>query len=201
MIPVLVLLLLGVGTPAPPPLPPAPTAAPGDCPLPCGGTLSCRICAAKLELYRSWMDEVGRGVELHPLPEETRHRLAPHFPELDLASVRVGYTPRQLADGLTDCDRIYLARPGMAEAVRTGGPLEPAELELLLHELVHVEQCGRLGGRDTYALLWFRDVGLGALTLLLTGGDWMGLHGAMPMEAEAGRRAAELLPEVESVGR
>lgn len=147
------------------------------------------------------MDEVGRGVELHPLPDATAAALAPYLPGVDLSAVRVGYTPKQLADGLTDCDRIFLSQPGMAEAIRVGDPLDRPEMELFLHELVHSEQCARLGGRDAYALLWFRDVGVGALTLLLTGGHWMGLHGAMPMEAEAAGRAVEILAELEAGGR
>lgn len=169
-----------------------------ECPVPCQGTIACRLCSVKLELYRSWMEEVGRGVEMHPLHPSMVSWLSPFFPGTDLQAVRVGYTSRQVADGLTDCDRIFLARPQMAEAARIGGAMERAEFELFLHELVHVEQCTRLGGRDAYALLWFRDVGVGALTLLLTGGHWMGLHGAMPMEAEAAGRAVEILEAVES---
>jgi hypothetical protein len=212
--------ILLLGSPAPSPAPPvlapgapdaigASTARPGppaatgvapDCPVPCQGSIACRLCAVKLELYRGWMDEVGRGVELHPLPAATIATLAPHFPGVDLEVVRVGHTAMQLADGLTDCDRIYLAGAELAEAVRSGTSLAPLEMEFFLHELVHVEQCAGLGGRDAYALLWFRDVGVGALTLLLTGGHWMGLHGAMPMEEEAARRAAEIREALESTG-
>jgi len=168
-----------------------------ECPAPCQGTVSCRICTLKLELYREWMRAVDQGVDRFPLPPSIVHRLAHHFPDVDLAVVEVGSTRRQAADGLTDCTRIYLADADVTEGIREGRLPRGDFLELFLHELVHVEQCALLGGRDAYALLWFRDLGIGALDLLRSGGGWDRLHTAMPMEAEAAARAAELTPAVE----
>jgi len=168
-----------------------------ECPAPCTGPLPCRLCTLKLQLYREWMEVVDMGVDRFPLPDALVRRLAPHFPLLDLAVVEVGMTRKQVADGLTDCTRVYLADPITVEKLRTGvlpsGPI----LELFLHELVHVEQCRLMGGRDAYALHWFRDLGLGTLGLLRRGGGWTELHAAMPMEAEAAARAAVLVQEVE----
>lgn len=168
-----------------------------ECPAPCTGPLPCRLCTLKLQLYREWMEVVDTGVDRFPLPETLVRRLAPHFPLLDLGVVEVGMTRKQVADGLTDCTRVYLADPVTVEQLRSGvlpsGPI----LELFLHELVHVEQCMLMGGRDAYALHWFRDLGVGTLGLLRRGGGWTELHGAMPMEAEAAGRAALLVQEVE----
>jgi hypothetical protein len=168
-----------------------------ECPAPCQGTISCRLCTLKLELYREWMRAVDQGVDRFPLPQPIVHSLAHHFPGVDLNVVEVGSTRRQAADGLTDCTRIYLADAGVTEGLRQGRLPRGDFLELFLHELVHVEQCALLGGRDAYALLWFRDLGIGALDLLRSGGGWQRLHLAMPMEAEAAARAAELTPAVE----
>ena len=168
-----------------------------ECPAPCQGTLSCRLCTLKLELYREWMRAVDQGVDRFPLPEPIVHALAHHFPDVDLAAVEVGSTRRQAADGLTDCSRIYLADARVTDEIREGRLPRGDFLELFLHELVHVEQCALLGGRDAYALLWFRDLGIGTLDLIWNGGGWERLHLAMPMEAEAAARAAALTPEVE----
>jgi len=151
----------------------------------------------KLELYREWMRAVDQGVERFPLPQDIVDQLAPHFPDLELELVEVGSTRRQAADGLTDCTRIYLADAEVTEGIRRGRLPRGDYLELFLHEMVHVEQCALLGGRDAYALLWFRDLGIGALELLRNGGGWGRIHLAMPMEAEAAARAAALTPQVE----
>jgi hypothetical protein len=168
-----------------------------ECPAPCQGSISCRLCTLKLELYREWMRAVDQGVDRFPLPESIVQTLAHHFPHVDLAAVEVGSTRKQAADGLTDCTRIYLADAGVTEEIRRGRLPRGDFLELFLHELVHVEQCALLGGRDAYALLWFRDLGIGALDLIRSGGGWDRLHLAMPMEAEAAARAAALTPAVE----
>lgn len=168
------------------------------CPAPCAGSLSCRLCTLKLQLYREWMAAVDSGVQRFPLPEPLVRTLTPWFPQVDLDVVEVGLTRKQVADGLTDCTRIYLADPITVEDLRSGVLPEGPVLELFLHELVHVEQCLLLGGRDAYALNWFRDLGLGALVLIRRGEGWTDLHGAMPMEADAAARAAVLVQEVEA---
>jgi len=162
------------------------------CPATCPPAMGCRVCRLKLDLYRTWMEEVGRGATMHALPGPVLARLAPFFPDLPLEGIRVGFSPRQLADGITDCMDIYLALPEVVEALLRGQPLPGPELELFIHEVVHAEQCHGLGGREAYALHWFRDLGLGALLLLLSGDGWRGLHGAMPMEAEAAARARDV---------
>lgn len=175
-----------------------PPATPGvECPSPCAGPLSCRLCALKLELYREYMEVVDAGVDRFPLPDPLVRRLAPWFPGLELGVVEVGLTRKQVADGLTDCTRIYLADPVTVAQLRSGNLPRGPVLELFLHELVHVEQCMQMGGRDAYALTWFRDLGVGALALILRGEGWTDLHGAMPMEADAAARAAVLVQEVE----
>lgn len=152
----------------------------------------------KLELYREWMAVVDVGVDRFPLPSSVARTLAPHFPRLDLGAVEVGLTRKQMADGLTDCTRIYLADPATVGELRAGVLPSGPFLELFLHELVHADQCLRMGGRDAYALTWFRDLGVGALALLRRGEGWMDLHAAMPMEAEAAARAAVLVHEVQA---
>lgn len=167
-----------------------------ECPSPCSGPLPCRICTLKLELYREWMEVVDAGVERFPLPAPLVRRLAPHFPLLDLGVVEVGMTRKQVADGITDCTRVYLADPATIGEIQAGLLPRGPYLELFLHELIHVEQCILMGGRDAYALRWFGDLGVGTLALLWRGDGWTDLHGAMPMEADAAARAAVLVHEV-----
>lgn len=177
---------------------PAPTTGVVECPAPCSGPLTCRICTLKLEAYREWMEVVDAGVERFPLSPSLVERLSPHFPLLDLEVVEVGATRKQVADGLTDCTRVYLADPRTVAELREGELPSGPFLELFLHELVHVEQCLRMGGRDAYALTWFRDLGVGAMALLQGGQGWNDLHAAMPMESQAAARAAVLVHEVEA---
>lgn len=63
----------------------------------------------------------------------------------------------------------------------------------LLHELQHYNQCKRIGGRDHYALMWFRDLG----NTLLKSGILKTIHDRMPMEKEAISSADTLCKQIQ----
>jgi hypothetical protein len=144
------------------------------------------LCETKLALYRAHMEELARGAELRRLPRLYRELLAPFYPGLDLARVRVGFSDRQPPDNATtDCLDIFFANAQVAERVQDAGLSDEDDIRWLLHELRHAEQCMTLGGRDFYAARWLGELGVS----FVQNADLGTLHSRIPMEGDAIVRA------------
>lgn len=140
------------------------------------------LCETKLALYRAHMEELARGAELHGLPELYRAVLAPFFPGVDLARVRFGFSDHQPPENATtDCLDIFFARRDFVARLRDGALSADDEIQWLLHELRHAEQCMALGGRDAYAVRWLGELGVS----VIRDSDLGTLHARIPMEGDA----------------
>lgn len=161
---------------------------------------------ASYRIYMAWLasgvrDGYGR------LPAPLIERLDSHYAH-DLSGVTYAHTrrlPKTL--GVADCTTLYFGSEAMVGALRDGTRLTTGQLRWLAHELTHGEQCGRWGGRKQFAETWFAQANAQAWRVVRQGGgaaalgEWLrtryirGLHDAMPMEAEADARAAQVLGE------
>lgn len=156
------------------------------------------LCADKLFFYRRYMEQLSLGVEMYRLPQAYVEVLAPYYPNADLTKVRFGVSRRQPpGTGTTDCHKIYFRDRWFAEALSDGTydltAKDPNLREGLYHELRHVEQCAELGGRESYAERWFRDVEYAILLKLIQNPtDGPNVHDLMPMEDDANTRAQQV---------
>jgi len=152
-----------------------------------------RKCELKLNSYRTFMDQIGFNVTLHSLPALYVELLRPHYPGVDLSTVRFGFS-RGLARGaMTDCDKIYFADESYVDKVRNGTLGAGDEPGLLYHELTHTEQCAQRGGRDFYAVMWWNELTPALIQAALQGTLDPGVvHDLMPMEEDANGRESDL---------
>lgn len=103
---------------------------------------------------------------------------------LDIASVRWGYASNTPSTCITDCTKIYCNRRDIIDDVKRG----VVNRSIVFHELAHVEQCKKVGGRDDYAKMWFGDLPkgfFGALDPALDDKFKNKVHDEMPMEKQA----------------
>jgi len=165
-------------------------------------TLARAECKIRLGLYQLYMERMSWGVSMSPLPRHYLRALAPHFPGMDLSQVRVGYSSRQPDNNATtDCKNIYFNDREMVRQVVkgtlwvgfTGGKPDPekSNLDWLLHELRHVEQCQQWGGRDVYALRWMQDLTHAVLRQMSF--EHHQIHNDQAMEKDADRVAFDVL--------
>ena len=170
-------------------------------------TLARAECKIRLGLYQLYMGRMSRGVSMHPLPGHYLRALAPHFPAMDLSQVRIGYSSRQPDNNATtDCKNIYFNDHKMVRRIVKGilwvgvvdGKPDPEQtnLDWLLHELRHVEQCQEWGGRDAYALRWMQDLTQAVLRQM----SWQHhqIHNDQAMEKDADRVSLEVLQRLAS---
>lgn len=159
-------------------------------------------CQAKLRIYRAYMDHIAQGTTRFTLRRRYVALLNPYFPGVDLSQVRIAYSPRQPAhNATTDCLNIYVNDPVMVTQTVLGtlpvglteGAPDPVrtQLDWLLHELRHVEQCKLWGGRDHYALRWMQDVA-GAMVRRLSV-RYDEVHADQAMERDADLVAGQVL--------
>lgn len=162
-------------------------------------------CKIRLGLYRLYMGNMAWGVNMHSLPDHYLHALAPHFPGVDLTQVRVGYSDRQPHNNATtDCKNIYFNDSIMVRQVvqgtlfigSTDGRPDPEKtnMDWLLHELRHVEQCQQWGGRDAYALRWMSDVSQAMVRQMSF--EQQAIHADQAMEKNADRVAYQVLQKL-----
>jgi hypothetical protein len=147
------------------------------------------ICETKVFLYRRYMDQMGAGVKLYHLPDGYVDQLKDYYPNVNLRSIRFGFSDRQPSGNTTtDCHNIYFSSRDYTDKVRTG--TVDSDFFLLYHELRHTEQCKEVGGRDPFAEMWFKDLEYSALATNLNNPDYYKvLHDKMPMERDADTRA------------
>jgi hypothetical protein len=161
--------------------------------------------------YRKYMGNISAVADRPTvLPASTRQRLQRYFTLSDLSKVRIAFSPSALVGApppvsacITDCTTIYCRDHSFVARVRSG------EISnLLIHEIAHTQQCARWGGRNQYAMQWFRNVPRGLIDAASAKGASPGgstsfgtrFHDGMPMEQEAfgvaGRTCATLGPAI-----
>jgi hypothetical protein len=160
-----------------------------------------------LSAYRSYFAVVDAGASKRRLPHDVRQKLVPYYGMRLLEQVWYGESNfLQIADAaMTDCHSIYFpSGSGMIDIIEKSDLFKSKhrdDLKWLLHELAHCEQCSRMGGRDSYAQTWFREVALATITQLLLDPSQVSaemLHDAMPMEKEAEKKAVRVLKQLTS---
>ncbi len=144
--------------------------------------------------YKAFFKRIHNAADsLTPLPVATQRILQRHFPKVNLDRVRIGHSDRATSAAITDCHKIYFKHESKVQVLR-GGRIT----RLLLHELTHTEQCDQWGGRNRYAMKWFRNLAPGTFMALRKGSKNYGdnVHDEMPMERDAERKAQSLCREI-----
>lgn len=161
------------------------------------------VCETKVVLYRRYMDVLGAGVKLYHLPDGYVDQLKAYYPNVNLGSVRFGFSDRQPpGNATTDCHNMYFSSRDYTEKLRTGTLTVNDDFSWLYHELRHTEQCKEVGGRDPFAEMWFKDLEYSALATNLNNPDYYkGLHDKMPMERNAKARATAVENELGSLSQ
>ena len=121
------------------------------------------------------------------LPRATQKALQKHFPAVNLSGVTIAHSSSKAVKGcITDCKKIYCRRASTITKFQNG-----TISRLLVHEIGHTEQCSKWGGRNRYALHWFRHLPVGVVKGIKKGEDKYveRLHDKMPMESSAESKA------------
>lgn len=195
-------------------LAPAAARAYEACPAGCAqGDLACNaaaaLCELKLRAFEVYAQQIDAGQPKHALPPIYRDVLREHYPDADLEQVRFAFSDQQPPDNATtDCNDMYFNNASYVAALRDAGP--NPKWAWLLHELTHVEQCARGGGREQYALRWWSEIE----TAVRDSGEtidvfqtteelarqlralYVRVHGAMPMERAADAKAEAVLAKL-----
>jgi hypothetical protein len=140
------------------------------------------VCISKIKLYQTYMIQLrSRTKKMYKLPPKYL-RYASLYPQLsNLKGYRFGYSNHQpKLNATTDCNKTYYNDEKYVNQIRQGR-IHPKKLYWLLHELQHYNQCKRVGGRDNYALMWFRDLDIS----IIRKHNLKNIHNRMPMEKEA----------------
>ncbi len=144
-------------------------------------------CAAKLGLYEAWIAASAAGQPApQSLPADLRARLAPLFPNLDLAQVRIG-PGNPIALGVADCMTIRFSNEDLLDRYLDDCLDTPGGVPwVLLHELRHAEQCAEVGSRLQYGYDYV-DAVPGAVAAGIA--SLQAAHDVHPMELDADARA------------
>lgn len=188
-------------------LPASVSAAVGACPSSCApADLACNaavaLCETKIRAFDVYMAQIDTDQPKYPLPAVYQEILRSHYPQVDFEKIRFAFSDQQPPDNATtNCNRIYFNDAAHVDALRNAGP-NPKWL-WLLHELTHAEQCVEVGGRQKYALRWWRELE----TAVRESGEtidvfqtteqlvkqlqalYLRVHAAMPMEQAADAKA------------
>jgi len=147
--------------------------------------------------YRKWMAYLrSQADRATPLRADHIAALQRYYPRVDLRKVRIAYSGRLQSYGgcTTDCDTIYCGNRDFVNSVRSSILNAVTNRKLYFHELEHTEQCEMRGGRNRYAMMWFRHLAPGTVKAIGQGrsaGDFgTRIHDDMPMEGDADRKAA-----------
>ena len=156
-----------------------------------------------LILYRTMFQRIRRKADRPTvLPAATIAALQGSYRARDLRQVRIAHTRSKFLSAgscIVDCKTIYCRNRNMVRRARGIGMAAgaaPRISDLLLHEIEHTAQCARWGGRNRYALKWFRHLPIGILRAMKRGDDGFMTrqHDRMPLEARAERKAQRLCP-------
>lgn len=153
-----------------------------------------QACTTKIDLYKTYMLQLGAGTAPASLTATYADVLQPFFAGADLRSWRFAFGDRQPANNATtDCGITYFNNQSVVNDLRTGRLDEDSEFAWLLHELRHYAQCTQLGGRDAYAKMWFGHL---ELAFLQTNGNLGAIHDEMIMEGDAATTAMTVLGRI-----
>jgi hypothetical protein len=153
-------------------------------------TAAVTTCQTKLGMYVSYMGQLGLGGTQHRLSSLYLDVLRPHFPGVNIDAWRFVFADRQPAgNATTDCSVTYFNNSAYVDRLRSEALSTDSDIGWLAHELWHYVQCGRIGGRDFYATMWFADLN----TAFIQNADLATLHGNMPMEQDAFTNSAAIL--------
>lgn len=155
------------------------------------------------KVFMSWVNSGVSGSKNLVLPAALQAKLKPFY-SIDLGIARYAFTKRFNDLAITDCTRMYFGNKPIVDAVSLGRNLSMAQVRWLAHELTHVEQCQKWGGRKNYADTWFRQLTREVLSKILTGNfsnivqnvikaQASAIHDSMSMEKEAEQRAAAVI--------
>jgi hypothetical protein len=140
---------------------------------------------------RKW--EGKADTHMHPALQDF---VKAHYPSVDVARIRwglVGDTPRSTC--ITDCYDIYCDKDTVLDQVKNG---RVESGTLIFHELTHVEQCQKQGGREEYAKYWFRNLPQGFFNAIdgnVKDDFKADVHDKMPMESGANRKGEAVTEE------
>lgn len=149
-----------------------------------------QTCQVKLDLYNTYMAQLGAAVSMSQLPQLYIDVLQPHYRGADLRSWRFGFSDRQPPNNATtDCSNTYFNNRNFVDKLRAGHLTDNSDYSWLLHELQHFVQCTRLGSRNAYAKMWFDQLE----TTFIQNNNLATLHDRMPMEGEADTTANTVL--------
>lgn len=147
-------------------------------------------CAQRQAAFYLYLAQMGLGVTLYGLPSDWVDLLQDHFPNVDVGDWRFGFAANQPPDNATtDCDRTYFNDQAFVDDLRQG---VVTNHRWLLHEIAHYDQCIEVGGRDDFAKMWWDDLDLVTLEILLGQTAIDDLHDAMEMEDEAETMALDI---------
>jgi len=155
------------------------------------------------KLFMSWVNSGVSGANNLALPAALQTKLKPFY-SFDLTIARYAYTTRFTNLAMTDCAKIYFGNKPIVDAVSLNQNLTLSQVRWLAHELTHVEQCQKWGGRKNYADTWFKQLTKEILMKILSGSfssivknvanaQAAAIHDSMSMEREAELRAATVI--------
>ncbi len=150
------------------------------------------VCISKIKLYQTYMAQLRSRTKMYRLPPKYL-RYASLYPQLgNLKGYRFGYSNHQpKQNATTDCNKTYYNDKKYVNQLKQGR-VHSTRLYWLLHELQHYNQCKRVGGRDNYALMWFRDLDIS----IIRKRNLKNIHDRMPMEKEATNVAISLCKRI-----
>ena len=143
------------------------------------------------DLYKTFMSLMSSGVQMKAMPYALIQKLDPYYAN-NLNIVRYGHASRLSNTAITDCTKIYFSSKDMTDAIAKNTPLTASSMRWLLHELAHTEQCYKVGGREAYAKMWFKDLGTALVTPPFSSNDMKEIHDKMPMEKDAEAKAVQV---------
>lgn len=155
------------------------------------------------KIFMSWVNSGVSGSNNLALPAALKTKLKPFY-SFDLGVARYAYTTRFSNLAMCDCTKIYFGNKPIVDAVSLNKTLSLSQVRWLAHELTHVEQCLKWGGRKNYANTWFKQLTKEVLNKMLKGSfssivqnvanaQAAAIHDSMSMEQEAEQRAAAVL--------
>jgi len=151
--------------------------------------------------FRNIRDGAGEGFPLDPYLVKSLTQY--YIPSGVLTQVMVYHRPSlpNDTDAIVDCNKIYVDNADTAKAWQDAVDEEEGTLNLdlnqvslLTHELTHVEQCAKWGGRKEYAVTWFQQLSKEIVLELIRNRnlDQDTLHDSMDIEKEAANRSDAL---------
>ncbi len=150
---------------------------------------------ALYDIYKAFMRKwEGKGqTPMHPALKDF---IKQHY-DLDVNAVRWGHVDNPHATCTTDCTNIYCKDPAVISQIQSGRVYS----SVVFHELGHVEQCKKRGGRQKFAQLWFGDLPVGFFKALkpdIKDEFKDKIHDRMPMEDQAEKKAQDILAKYQA---